>query len=158
MSVSEKMTAIADAIRGKTGGTDALTLDQMAAEIAGIQVGGGGGGGSDTLSVDTGHFALTAKMVTVGANTVTNTAAVRSYFLGVVGGDEINGLALLETEYTANNQFICYLGGDGQNNTGDTKRYRGGVVGNCSWNSGGYDAVLVEGTHYLVFTRRDYTE
>lgn len=42
MSVNEKMTAIADAIRGKTGGTEPLTLDQMATEIAGIQVGGGG--------------------------------------------------------------------------------------------------------------------
>lgn len=42
MSVNEKMTAIADAIRGKTGKTEALTLDQMAAEIAGIQTGGGG--------------------------------------------------------------------------------------------------------------------
>lgn len=45
MSVNEKMTAIADAIRGKTGKTDVLTLDQMAMEIAGIQIGGGGGGG-----------------------------------------------------------------------------------------------------------------
>ena len=34
MSVNEKMTAIADAIRGKTGKTEPLTLDQMAAEIA----------------------------------------------------------------------------------------------------------------------------
>ena len=33
MSVNEKMTAIADAIRDKTGGTEALTLDDMAAEI-----------------------------------------------------------------------------------------------------------------------------
>lgn len=33
MSVDEKMTAIADAIRDKTGGTEALTLDDMAAEI-----------------------------------------------------------------------------------------------------------------------------
>lgn len=41
MSVHEKMTAIADAIRGKTGGTEVLTLDQMAAEVAGIPVGGG---------------------------------------------------------------------------------------------------------------------
>lgn len=42
MSVNEKMTAIADAIRGKTGGTDALTLDQMAAAVRGIEAGGGG--------------------------------------------------------------------------------------------------------------------
>ena len=33
MSVNEKMAAIADAIRDKTGGTAALTLDDMAAEI-----------------------------------------------------------------------------------------------------------------------------
>ena len=33
MSVYEKMTAIADAIREKTGGTDALTLDGMAAAV-----------------------------------------------------------------------------------------------------------------------------
>ena len=38
-----KLTAIADAIRGKTGKTEGLTLDQMATEIAGIEAGGGGG-------------------------------------------------------------------------------------------------------------------
>lgn len=42
-TVNEKMTAIADAIRAKTGGTDALTLDGMAQAIAGIEVGGGDG-------------------------------------------------------------------------------------------------------------------
>lgn len=36
MSVKEKMTAIADAIRAKSGGTEALTLDEMAAEISEI--------------------------------------------------------------------------------------------------------------------------
>lgn len=36
MSVNSKMTAIADAIRAKTGGTDTLTLDQMAQNIAAI--------------------------------------------------------------------------------------------------------------------------
>lgn len=39
MSVQDKMTAIADAIRGKTGGTNLLTLDEMATEIAGITIG-----------------------------------------------------------------------------------------------------------------------
>ena len=34
MSVHEKMTAIADAVRRKTGGTDLLTLDQIAEGIA----------------------------------------------------------------------------------------------------------------------------
>ena len=36
MSVNEKMTAIADAIRGKTGETASLSLDAMATAIAGI--------------------------------------------------------------------------------------------------------------------------
>lgn len=35
-SVNEKMTAIADAIRSKTGDTDALTLDDMAASITDV--------------------------------------------------------------------------------------------------------------------------
>lgn len=46
MALIDKLTAIADAIRGKTGGTDALTLDRMAAAIAGIETGGGSGGAS----------------------------------------------------------------------------------------------------------------
>lgn len=43
MALTDKLTAIADAIRGKTGVTDALTLDAMAAAIAAIEVGSGGG-------------------------------------------------------------------------------------------------------------------
>lgn len=39
MSVDSKMTAIADAIRDKTGKTDTLTLDAMATEIASIEGG-----------------------------------------------------------------------------------------------------------------------
>ena len=41
MSIYSKMTAIADAIREKTGGTNPLTLDAMAEAIAGIETGGG---------------------------------------------------------------------------------------------------------------------
>lgn len=39
MALTDKLTAIADAIREKTGKTDELTLDQMAVEIADIQTG-----------------------------------------------------------------------------------------------------------------------
>ena len=39
MSVNSKMTAIANAVRGKTGGTGLLTLEQMATEIGGIEQG-----------------------------------------------------------------------------------------------------------------------
>lgn len=48
MALTDKLVAIADAIRGKTGGAEPLTLDQMATEIAGIQAGGGGGEGGDS--------------------------------------------------------------------------------------------------------------
>lgn len=41
MALTEKLKAIADAIRGKTGKTDGLTLDQMPTEIEGIESGGG---------------------------------------------------------------------------------------------------------------------
>lgn len=41
MALTEKLTGIADAIRGKTGKAEEMTLDQMATEIAGIETGGG---------------------------------------------------------------------------------------------------------------------
>ena len=54
MSVNEKMTAIADAIRAKTGETGLLSLDAMAAAIMGISV--GSGGSEDSLQFTTGTF------------------------------------------------------------------------------------------------------
>lgn len=47
-TVADKMTAIADAIRATTGGTEPLTLDGMATAIAGIE--GGGGGGAENVA------------------------------------------------------------------------------------------------------------
>ena len=41
MALTEKLTAIGDAIREKTETTELLTLDGMAAAIAGIETGGG---------------------------------------------------------------------------------------------------------------------
>ena len=41
MALINKLTAIADAIRAKTGGTSQLSLDEMATAIAGIETGGG---------------------------------------------------------------------------------------------------------------------
>ena len=45
MALTNKLTAIADAIRSKTGGNSPLTLDQMVIEIESIEVGTGGGSG-----------------------------------------------------------------------------------------------------------------
>lgn len=49
------LTGIADAIRSKTGGTEKLTMEGMAAAISGIQTGGGGG----LELVYTGAFSIT---------------------------------------------------------------------------------------------------
>ena len=58
MALTDKLTNIADAIRGKTGGTEKLTLDGMATAISGIATGGGGTG--DGLAYDMGEFVLDA--------------------------------------------------------------------------------------------------
>lgn len=42
MALIDKLSAIGDAIREKTGNTELLTLDEMPTEIAAIQTGGGG--------------------------------------------------------------------------------------------------------------------
>ena len=47
MALTDKLTAIGDAIRAKTGGTEALTLDGMVTAISGISTGGGTTGGGD---------------------------------------------------------------------------------------------------------------
>lgn len=41
-TLDASLSGIADAIRAKTGGTESMTLDQMAEEIARIQTGGSG--------------------------------------------------------------------------------------------------------------------
>lgn len=59
MALTDKLTAIADAIRAKTGGTAALTLDGMAEAVAGIEA-GGGGVSFDGLTVLSGTFTPSA--------------------------------------------------------------------------------------------------
>ena len=41
MALTDKLTAIADAVRAKTGGTALLTLDEIVSAIGGISGGGG---------------------------------------------------------------------------------------------------------------------
>lgn len=50
MALTNKLSAIGDAIRAKTGKSELMTLDQMPQEIAGIT--GGGSGGSGYSAVD----------------------------------------------------------------------------------------------------------
>jgi uncharacterized repeat protein (TIGR02543 family) len=49
MALTDKLSAIADAIRAKTGKTDSMTLEQMPTEIASITGGGGGSSGDSRV-------------------------------------------------------------------------------------------------------------
>jgi hypothetical protein len=68
MALIDKLTAIADAIRAKTGKTDSLTLDQMPTEIGNISGGGSSGGSSGGNTVKA--------SVSVGVPDIGNTIAV----------------------------------------------------------------------------------
>ena len=66
MALIEKLNAIGEAIRAKTGKTEGMTLDDMPLEIASI---GGGGGGGSGAKIATGSFT----QVSTGASTPTIT-------------------------------------------------------------------------------------
>ena len=53
MALIEKLEAIGEAIRGKTGGREKLTLEDMAEAIASIQTGGGGGASVSEVTLAT---------------------------------------------------------------------------------------------------------
>lgn len=79
MALIDKLIAIADAIREKTGGTDSLTLEQMVEEIKGIENGGdGGNSGSDIII---GNYKLMYGQVTP---TVTGGFTVTYPFSGIL--------------------------------------------------------------------------
>ena len=69
MALIDKLTNIADAIRGKTGGTDPLTLDAMAEAIASIQTGGGGGDSGIISGSFTPAENLLEAEISIGADT-----------------------------------------------------------------------------------------
>lgn len=116
MSVNSKMTAIADAIRAKTGGTELLTLDDMAVEIAGIS-----GSGAEINAITAASLPAT---VTDGQIVViTDTAAGTIYVdtdepanpvsgdVWVVVGASESGIAFSETFRNGLNGAYQYIGG-----------------------------------------------
>ena len=64
MALTDKLTAIADAIRGKTGTSDKLTLDAMPTAISNIETGGGGSGDSPFTTED---FTFTGSLANFNA-------------------------------------------------------------------------------------------
>lgn len=60
MALTDKLSAIGDAIRAKTGKSDLLSLDAMPAEIASIQTGGGSGSGNFVETIKSYEYEFTA--------------------------------------------------------------------------------------------------
>lgn len=144
MSVHEKMTAIADAIRGKTGETEAMTLDQMAAAIAGIETGGGSGGNGEFSYVSE-HHAVSTTVVTIGANTVTNIDAVWKFLSGLIEETLCTAILLADAP-TVENQFLARYSAESQGFV----RWKNGLYQNVASMSSAYDAKLAEGSQYLL--------
>lgn len=64
MALIEKLKAIGDAIRDRTGTTDEMTLDEMAETICSMEVGGGGDDGTNTyILVDENGYEVPAVLV-----------------------------------------------------------------------------------------------
>ncbi len=62
MAITDKLASVADAIRGKTGKAEKMTLEQMPLEIASIVSGGGG------LAYDMGEFVLDADVANIATS------------------------------------------------------------------------------------------
>lgn len=112
MALTDKLTNIADAIRGKTGGTDPLTLDGMATAIAGIQTGGGGSSGGES-AMYSGSFTPADNLLTVEVNVPGDFTHFVLYATGTV-----TGLSMKTSAFLMFDLQTPYLYGLASNNSG----------------------------------------
>ena len=143
MSVNEKMTAIADAIRGKTGKTEKLTLDQMPLEISSIV---SGGGGDD--SYNNPWVSYETAEIEIGENNVTNVEEAIEFMKSASGLDVVDDFVILNNP-TTYNQLVSKVYGRMVGSQQAGYRYRDGAISQISMSSA-LDVVLVQGTRYLV--------
>ena len=150
MALTEKLKAIADAIRGRTGKTEGLTLEQMAAEIAGMGARGIIGG---ELSCQCDGWGLYAQRVFIGENTVTSSAALKTYFEGLCKGETVLSFALCGEGYV-NNQAVFYPVKTAENGYADTQfvRVTNGALNSAPYNSPDCECVLAQGSEYLIIS------
>lgn len=122
MALTEKLSAIGDAIRAKTGGSELLTLDQMPTEIAAIQTGGSSfsidthdviqisyatTGGSSSTYFWTDWAAYIADLTDIEVLVVIHTGAPFIYVKGVMEGfDANNQIPYLTTTGTSSIKFV----------------------------------------------------
>lgn len=106
MALTDKLTAIADAIRAKTGETGKMTLEQMPDKIGAIS----GGGGFDTsqITTTTNMFECSeAQSIDVSGLDVSNVHAMDRMFYGCQNIKSLDLSSLNVSEYmmSANDMF-----------------------------------------------------
>lgn len=116
----------------QNGTTTEDVTNYASAEIT-VNVSGGGASPAYT----------TISEVAIGANSVTNTAAAKTYFSGY---ESYIAILLKETP-TTNNQLVALFMNAPENN--GAARLRNGTISRSAVGTS-YDCVLVEGTHYYV--------
>ena len=138
------LTAVADAIRSKTGKTDKLTLEQMPGEIEGIEAGGGGGGADSPV------WSVRIYEIEIGANNIKNSQDVSDYMISAVDSIE-HSIVILKSPLTVDNQLVfCGLYDVPNSKVGLLARWRGGNIMTTSVGTN-YDMFIVEGTKYIVY-------
>lgn len=130
--LANSITALTTYANGVTGESDTTLSDAVASLASGF----GQGGGSFTPP-----WVSSVETVTIGANSVTNTSGVKTYFDGYTPYFAV----ALKTAPTTQNQIVAIV-----NSGNNTLRYRNSAIGTASIGAT-YDAVLVEGTQYDVY-------
>ena len=113
-------------------------MDLMQRRRAMMQALGSGSGESGVLDLP---WITSRETVTIGANSITNMAQVKTFFADY----QPYFIAVLRTAPTINNQTVAFAV-----NGGTALRYRGGSIAS-SGTASNYDGVLVEGTQYDVY-------
>lgn len=113
-------------------------MDLMQRRRAMMQALGSGSGEPGVLDLP---WITSRETVTIGANSITNMAQVKTFFADY----QPYFIAVLKTSPTTNNQTVAVA-----INGGSILRYRGGSIG-VAGNLSNYDGVLVEGTQYDVY-------
>ena len=117
MALTDKLIAIADAIRAKDGTTDLLTLDGMVDAINAIEI----GGPTDVIDI----------IVSV-AFSATNALDARMGFYGIIPEDAKIAIFHFQGDLSNASNNQCLL-------TTFPKMYSGSEMLYCRWKNGSYD-------------------
>lgn len=144
------LTAVADAIREKTGDAGELIFPSgFTAAVLGISGGEGGGGFADSNLVFAEHT------VTIGeGNGVENFQTMMEYLVNQLPGKNILAYSLIGFANTYNQAILFTMGAIGSINKGIAYRYRDGYVflENGWAEPANYTCVAVVGSQYKVYT------